>query len=261
MVRGVSQGDVDLGVEISGYTGPKPVFRTTVMPLYDVPIEAWIVADDNGAVPVTTEQQVRLLVEAGNLLLRQVCISCYVDHVFYTNRSDWIDLGTPGTESFNNRFDEMVSVRNEVSGLEVHFVQTAGFAAGLNNTHGMVLTAKADAGTFAHETGHAFGLDDIYAWHRGSVDMTSGSVRQEWSEHDWCGDENRGFYPDVDSLSQSNQVLRLVMHGITTEGRKDFSWGDVYGIRRNPSDAGTYELGHAPVGVFPGFTPHWPYHD
>ena len=220
-----------------------------------------IVRKDNGADPVTTEEHVHLLIDQANLLLRQICISCYVHQVFYTNRSEWIHLGTYGTTAFNNRFDEMVSVSNTCSGIEVHFVETAGNATGINDPHGMVLTANADASTFAHETGHAFELEDIYATKQNSTEMTPDSVQFGWSQFDWCGNEERGFYPDADSLSQSNLVLRLIMHGVGTPGRKDFSWGDVYGIRHSQANPGTYELGYAPIGVSPGFNPPWPQHD
>ena len=260
-LRGVARGDVDLKVEISGYNGLVPMFRTTVMQLYGVPVVAWIVCKDNGLNPATTESHVRNLVDDANYYLRQVCISCYVCQVCYTNKSDWLDMGIPGTTNFQEKFLSMVSVPNASSGLEVHFVDSMANTIGMNSPQGMVLRSDVSAVAFAHETGHAFELNDIYAFHRETPLTISGDVRYDWSQYDWCGDENRGFYPDMDSLSQSNLVLRLVMHGIMTGEQGDFSWGDIYGIRHSQSAPAGFEIGYAGVGVSPGLNPPWPHHD
>jgi hypothetical protein len=104
-------------------------------------------------------------------------------------------------------------------------------------------------------------LSPFPAWRKSTRGAKSRLVGHWPSLSGFCGTEDRGFYPDCDSLTQSNPVLRLLMHGIDTPGRADFSWGPVCGIRHSQANPGTYELGHAPVGVSPGFTPDYPHHE
>ena len=260
-LRGNSVGDVWLEVHVSGYNGPIPQFQTTIMPLYDVPVVAWIVCDDNGQNPATTESRVRAMVDQANYLFRQVCISCYVHQINYTNHTAWLDLGTWGTPDFSTNLQQMTAVSNSVFGIEVHFVDTMDKAVGVNSTNGMALSDQADFHTFAHEAGHAMGLDDIYSWHPDTSLKVTGSVRRNWSPSDWCGDRDRGFYPDADCLPQSNLVERLVMCGVQGGPQRDFSWGNVHGIRRTWATTTSFEMTNAvSVGVFPSTIPPCPNH-
>jgi len=234
-LRGVAVGDVWLEVHISGYNGPIPQFQTTVMPLYDVPVVAWIVCDDDGHNPATTESRIRTMVDQANYLFRQVCISCYVHQINYTNHADWLNLGTWGTPDFSTNLQQMTAVSNPVAGIEVHFVDDMVKAVGVNSTNGMALSDQADFHTFAHEAGHAMELADIYSWHPDTSLKVTGSVRRNWSPLDWCGDPDRGFYPDADCLPQSNLVERLVMCGVQGGPQCDFSWG---GRPRHPENMG-----------------------
>ena len=262
-LRGVSTSlvPVRLEVRIERYAGVRPTFRTCVMPITDKPVVAWIVRKNNGMDPVTTPAHVEELIEQANSILRQVCITCYVAQVLYTNRSDWVNLETYGTEGFRTRFNEMVSVPNTGGGLEVHFVNAMGGVAGVNNRHGMVLTATASPETFAHEAGHAMGLADIYETYDDRPLRLSPSdlVRWEWAPEDWSGDDERGFYPE--GLTQARLIRRHVMFGYSSTQNRDFSFGDLYGLRWTSIPLGEMELSTTPVGLRPTYTPPYLYHD
>ena len=261
-LRGTAIGSVWLEVHIAGYNGLVPQFQTEVMPLYDIPVVAWIVCKNDGTEPATSESRIRTMVDQANYLFRQVCISCYVNQINYTNNDDWLDLGTWGTQSFNDKFYEMTAISNPVGGIEVHFVDDMTDVAGANSLHGMVLSDQATFTTFTHETGHAMGLVDIYPRHRDTPLVVTGDVRRDWSSCDWCGDADRGFYPDADDLSQADLIERLVMCGIPGGPRRDFSCGNLHGIRRTWVTTTSFEMADSvSVGVFPGTIPTIPHHD
>ena len=259
-LRGTATGDVNLRVEIAGYNGPAPMFKTVVLPLRAAPVVAWIATDELG-IPSVLESHVVELIEQANQLFRQVCVSCYLHQVSFTNRPDWIDMGIRGTPSFETKLAEMVAVPNPIYGIEVHFVGTMTGLNGVNTTHGMVLAATAESDSFVHEAGHAMRLSDIYAWHPDTNLCVTGIVEKDRCRHDWFGDAERGFYPNADNLPQSNLVQRLIMHGIAVPGRRDFSYGAVFGLCRKMYNPDEFELADAPVGVYPANLPAIPAHD
>ena len=125
----------------------------------------------------------------------------------------------------------------------------------------MVLSDQATFTTFAHETGHAMGLADIYSWHPDTTLTVLGDVRRDWCPDDWCGEDERGFYPDADSCPQKDLIERLVMCGIPGSPRRDFSCGNLHGIRRTWVTTTSFEVTNAvSVGVFPGTIPPFPHH-
>lgn len=155
----------------------------------------------------------------------------------------------------------MIAVSNLVDGIEAHFVDDMVKAVGVNSTNGMALSDRADFHTFAHEVGHAMRLADIYSWHPDTTLTVTGDVCRDWAPFDWCGNPDRGFYPDADTLSQSNLVERLVMCGLRGGPRRDFSWGNIHGIRRTWITTTSFEMSNAvSVGIFPGTIPPYPNH-
>ena len=262
-LRGTATGDVNLRVEITGYNGPAPMFKTTMMRETAVPVVAWIVCRDDGSSPAVSAADVQTLVEQANILFRQICISCYVHQVSFTNKTEWMNLPAPGTPDFSNKFQSMIAVANPTNGIEVHFVNSIVNSLGVNagNNNGMVLCANASADDFAHETGHAMGRHDIYCWHPDTTKTVMGDVRKVWCPDDWTGNDERGFYPDADSLSQSNLIERLVMCGIESPGQRDFSWGNVHGIRKSDAGDDGFEYSNeVPIGFFPHVIPQRPHH-
>ena len=94
-----------------------------------------------------------------------------------------------------------------------------------------------------------------------SGERVTGDVRRNWCPDDWCGEDERGFYPDADSLPQKDLIERLVMCGLQNGNQRDFSCGSLHGIRRTWVTTTSFELTNAvPVGVFPGTIPPFPHH-
>ena len=259
-MAGTSAGEIQLDLVIAGYNGPNPRFRVFVMPMRAVPIVVWITCDTEGH-PVLFENQIGPLVESANVLLRQVCVSCYVHQVSYTNREDWLNLENYDSLDFWQKAADIVSVSNTVDGIEMHFIEEIDEIEGLNTFGGIVLPAETSGRVLAHEIGHAFGLRDIYDVHDHAVGSVVGRVRKNRCQDDWTGSDDRGFYKNDDTLSQAELIHRLVMYGYADPDSADFSWGNIEGLAKGPSNSGSVTLQTVPVGVFPTGTPPNPHHD
>ncbi len=259
-VAGTSTGEIQLDLVISGCNGPNPRFRVFVMPMRTVPVVAWITCNDVGT-PVVSENRIGPLLDDANDLLRQVCVSCYVHQVSYTNCQDWLRLENYGSLDFLQKATEIVSVSNNVGGVEIHFVEEINGIAGLNTPGGIVLPAETSGRVLAHEIGHAFGLRDIYDEHDYAVGSVVGRVRKDRCQDDWTGNDDRGFYREADTLPQTELIRRLVMYGIDVPDSADFSWGNVEGLAKGQSNPDTITLQTVPVGVFPNGTPPNPHHE
>ncbi|MBQ6104000.1 MAG: hypothetical protein IJL06_10055 [Kiritimatiellae bacterium] len=259
-IQGTNEGPVHLEVVLDGYQGINPTFDTYVADIVAIPVDAWIVIG-NGGNPVVSADHVQLLIADANSIFRQICISCYVHRVSYTNNANWVVLPNYGTTEFSSLFNEIVSVPNDASGLEVHFVQTLPNVSGVNSPSGMVLDATSSAETFAHETGHAMGLDDIY-WMRNTpyqqiVVTNRGNI--SLCQDDWSGSDARGFYKP--RYLHANLIRRHIMCGEGNLGRRDYSRGDVYGIRRTSGNPLLYEFDWSEVGMYPEFGRRLPSHE
>ncbi len=255
-VRGTSEGPVHLEVSITGYQGVNPTFDTYVADMVAVPVDAWIVVGAEGVV-VNNTDLTRIIGEA-NPILRQVCISCYVHQVFFTNRFDWVDLSQCTESEYDDILDEMCSVGNNSSGMEIHFVQRLLTGRlGENDSHGMVLPSTVNGRTFAHETGHAMGLHDVYAFSNDPPLVVSNACNQNLCPDDWSGNDPRGFYmpPNL----HFNIIRRVIMCGDGNPVSRDFPAGEVYGVLNlNGVDP---LLGWADVGVCSGSERRLPHHD
>ena len=256
-LRGRTNGTVLLEVHIAGYNGPVPQFQTEVMPMEEVPVVVWIVRDDSGLNPVKTEGQAAALIRQANTLLKQICVSCCVDRVLFTNRSDWVDLGSRTDPDFLRKLHEIVAPPNPVNGIELHFVGSIDGADGASLSGGIVIHSTSLPEDFVHEIGHRIGLEDIYDWYSSETPLfVSGNVTKPREPLDWTGTPSRGFYPEADSLPQVRLIRRLLMFGYSIPGRKDYSFGDIFGLNRTEEQL--FELSNASVGIFPGLIPPHP---
>jgi len=138
ILQGVDNGNVYLDTWLNGCNGPSPQFQTTVMPMEEVPVVVWVVRDDAGFNPVTTETHVTNLIHQANKILKQICVSCCVDRVLYTNRTEWVDLGSRFDPDFSRKINEIVSPTNPVDGIELHFVGSMDNADGTWRNGGIV---------------------------------------------------------------------------------------------------------------------------
>ncbi len=257
-LRGKSEGSVLLRVDLTGYLGVSPTFETYVADMIAVPVDAWIVTGANG--PVYETDSLSDLIQSANAILRQICMTCYVNQVYCTNRSDWVDLSVYTDAEYENVLDLIASVSNRCNGLELHFVgELKSPDLGSNNRNGIVLSASANGQTLAHEIGHAIGLKDIYGVYFNPNMIVDLPVRRSWEPSDWSGNDPQGFYQP--EYSQVNLVRRLIMCGDGNAGCRDFSAGPVYGIIHDDSSPTGFSFGHSSVGVKPFETRRIPRHD
>ena len=260
ILQGQDNGNVYLDAWLNGCNGPSPQFQTTVMPMEEVPVVVWIVRDDAGFNPVTTETHATNLIHQANKILKQICVSCCVDRVLYTNRTEWVDLGSRTDPECLRKIAEIVSSPNPVDGIELHFVGSLDDADGTWRNGGIVIHSSSTAEDFVHEIGHGLGLEDVYDFFSSETPLfVSGNVRHGWEPMDWNGPPSRGFYPEADEFPQIRLIRRLIMFGYSVPGQKDFSWGNVHGLNRTGGP--TFELSDASVGVFPGLIPPHPTND
>ena len=257
-LRGEEAGDVTLTVSIDGYNGVKPTFTTRVSPLRPVPVDVWICEDAWGD-PVVTEAHVSQLISDANLLLRQVCISCFVYRVSYTNDQDFLDLEELGSYEFNQQYDKMVSVPNASTGIEVHFVRSFATGLGVTDPNGTALIPTATAEVFCHEMGHSMGMEDLYEERQGVYEKVFGFVAKERAASDWSGNDERGFYRE--NLKQAQLIRRHIMHGVASPEHKDISRGDIEALRRIRTFPASYSVTNTAVGMLTNGVPRIPHHD
>ena len=255
-VRGTSEGPVHLEVSISGSQGVNPTFDAYVANMVAVPVDAWIVVGAEGAVVNTTD--LTRIIDEANPILRQVCVSCYVHQVLYTNRFDWADLSQCTESEYDDILDEMCAVGNNLSGMEIHFVQRLLTGRlGENDSHGMVLPSTVNGRTFAHETGHAMGLHDIYAFSNDPPLVVSNTCNPNLCPDDWSGNDPRGFYKPPNL--HYNIIRRVIMCGDGNPISRDFPAGELYGILNLNGEEPI--LGWADVGACSGIARRLPHHD
>ena len=140
--------------------------------------------------------------------------------------------------------------------IELYFIGSIVFSnpcAAITTPYGIII-GKKDATTtvVAHELGHALGLDDCY------VKMSDGITSLPDVEapvdraffingsRDWGGERGRGFYGTEDS--KLAVAGRLLMHGISSNGRADIADGMVLSLTRTMTN-GTPGTCNAKVGA------------
>ena len=82
-VRGVSEGDVNLEIDIGGCAAAKPTFPVKVVENVSVKLSVCILSDGNG--PIRTESEIREMLPEVNDIFEQVGMTFYIDSVVVTN--------------------------------------------------------------------------------------------------------------------------------------------------------------------------------
>lgn len=221
-----------------------------------VRVEAWIVGD--GTVWARTDDQVHDLVSGANRVFVQVGVRLSLESIHHTNNVDWLDFDP---EAYNWRVpNQMASMADGHGGLVCFFVRTMTGYYGLHSGNTILIKTAATSTTLAHETGHTFGLCDIYTRDRNAPTNVPPDLPpcRSFLPGDWGTDSEESFYPY--GTTQSNLIERLLMSGLgdwNGGGGKDIPFGDVYGLwyewtvdPQTGRRIKTWNLSLAPVSFF-----------
>ena len=265
-VRGLSEGEATLSVQIGDSRSDPPTFSVRVVTNATVNVRAWIIEGKQLNTAFSADQ-VRQMVKDANDIYAQVGVTLnLVEPIVVTNIPDAYDAlrktATTGTSTWTYR--RIADMNDGTDGLEVYFINRFVDAPGtlaVNGPRGTVVTRGADYKDFAHEIGHAFGMADVYI---ASDDAPASSVSLLPNEKvaksrmrsDWNGGcEGRGsggerYY--AAQTSMSNIVSRLLMNGLRSDGDDplDITNGDIYGVyyTNDVNDVRFWLKGAAPVG-------------
>ena len=171
------------------------------------------------------------------------------------NNTNWLDH----TDIFNVSNAVMNAMLNSTNSMgnaiELYFVDTleGGSALGMRSSDGIVIAARGNGVTVAHETLHDCGTKDIYTVEINDPNLADphpipGLISEDRLLSDWGG----GYYPP--ELPQRELVGRLIMRsgGVgddPPQGQsRDLPGGTVFGWRHIGDGASPITLGQAGVG-------------
>ncbi|MBQ2625600.1 MAG: hypothetical protein IJG18_10955, partial [Kiritimatiellae bacterium] len=270
-VRGVSPGYAVLEVIIGGRTCQAPTFPLKVVEPQAFKITAWIVSDQKH-IPARRIEDVRAMIAPLNDIYRQVGVSFYLDSVIVTNIPSAYSLLYDKNPDGGWDFDRLVDIGQGTGGIECYFVndfimtgnEKPPMAA--NTSTGLVMSARADSTTLAHEIGHAFGLSDVYvSAHEGQSGASSPStlsvatnfICYACAPFDWNGGcRGRGeggcrYYQK--STRMATIVPRLLMYGVHdgNGSKRDITIGPVDAVNYIGGGESTVWYDEfAPIGFF-----------
>ena len=270
-VRGVSPGDATLEVIIGGRTRQTPTFPLKVVTPQVFKITAWIVTGKNDTFPRGVID-VQNMIAPLNDIYRQVGVSFYLDSVIVTNIPAAYNLLYDKNPDGGWDFDRLIDIGQGTGGIECYFVndfimtgnEKPPMAA--NTSSGLVMSARADSTTLAHEIGHAFGLSDVYvSAHEGQSGASSPSTLSVATDFicyacapfDWNGGcRGRGeggcrYYQKATRMATI--VPRLLMYGVHdgNGSKRDITIGPVDAVNYIGGGESTvwYDK-FAPIGFF-----------
>ena len=268
-VEGVSTGDVFLVVKFGDAESPQPAFFSKVVQPMAVRLRAWIIGD--GTSWARTQEDVRNMVSVANDIYSQVGVNLeLVEPIVLTNIPQACESTIHGPISQDQwNITQLMSLTNGTDGLECYFIKAFGDEArtlGCNCEYGMAMATNGTGITLAHEIGHAFRMEDIYAsndnWTNATVTLKKIAEdeypRNVYMESDWnlgCRGHGVGggrFYRKGES--HVGLINRMLMNGLVerASGGRDITMGQVHGIRctgSGMSDA-DWKIEKVPMGFF-----------
>ena len=246
-VRGASTGYETLSVQIGGRTNNTPEFNVRVVEMAMVNLRAWIIENSQYQQRPMEPDDVRQMVKDANDIFAQVGVTLnLVEPIVVTNIPNAYVALRRATTNATSRwtYRNIVDMHGGTGGLECYFINRfvdSVNTLAVNSPRGTVITKRADFKDFAHEIGHAFGMDDIYKKSEdGSVpsfalqqnDMAAYSrMQSDWNGgchgHGSCG--VRYYAPQT---SMSRIVSRLLMNGDRSDADDpmDITNGDIFGV-------------------------------
>ena len=248
-VRGLSEGEATLSVQIGDCRSHPPTFTLRVVPIATVNLRAWIIEGDDGN-RALEPNDVRQMVKDANDVYAQVGVTLnLVEPIVVTNIPDAYDaLYDPSTNQTSKwTYWDIVNIATNTCGLECYFINSfidSPKTIAANSVLGLIATKGADYLSLAHEIGHAFGMKDIYisnANDRRSNEplveiLPADKVRSSYLVDDWnggCSGSGAGgarYYRY--GLSMNEVVLRMLMNGVcgSNDNARDITNGRIFGV-------------------------------
>ena len=248
-VRGLSEGEATLSVQIGDCRSHPPTFTLHVVPMATVNLRAWIIRDGKGQSPHTAES-VRRKVKDANDVYAQVGVTLnLIEPIVITNIPDAYEaLCNPVTNQTSNwTYWDIVDIATNTCGLECYFIDS--FiddvdTKAANSDYGLVVTKTATRYTLAHEIGHAFGMHDIYVSNMQQKNAADPLVELLPSEKasslhladDWnggCSGSGVGgarYYRSGTSMEQIVGCMLMLGEVPEVDVRRDITAGSVYGV-------------------------------
>ena len=233
-VNGDAPGKFKLEVDI-GREGdtiwPVPYINGEVFTPSEVPLTIWIVTNATTDVDAEVARVNKFITDA-NKVFKQSAMTLFIQggSINFTNKQEWYEL-----DIRNDQFQDMLdltALSTNTKTLEFYFVDRIladKATPAFHTDYGIVISKDADSRAFAHEIGHACGLDDIYERDDlNGLGLTIFNLPLEENHlpKDWGG----GYYPlgmTIDKLIIEN----LLMYGdISPANAIDIPSGRVYGV-------------------------------
>ena len=202
------------------------------------------------------ESEIREMLPEVNDIFEQVGMTFYIDSVVVTNvdgacRPMFYESSTAQHWSF----DDVANILPDAGGLKCYFIDSffdSDKALGGNDGCGLLLTRRAQSVTWAHEIGHACGLDDIYYDRSGEYVPVTNSFEWRHAPDDWnngsYGMHTKGSRYYRKGMKHVDAIMTLLMYGYSKPQALDISAGAVEGIVK--IDEETAIVGDARTGMF-----------
>ena len=209
---------------------------------------------------------VREMLGKVNDIFEQMGMSFYIDSIVMMNIPEACEAVFSGpTQEGSWCFDDVAHVLPDSNGLKCYFIDS--FVDSLdtiagNDKNGMLLTKKANARSWAHEIGHACGLDDIYVSRSGRAIPVTESFEWRHAMDDWnngsVGDRTIGSRYYRRNKTHVEAVKNLLMYGYNASTALDISRGDVEGVVK--IDDETSYVGYSRTGMLSANVTRMPEH-
>jgi len=263
-VRGVTAGNLTLEIDIGGCSAARPTFTVKVVENVSVRMDVCILCNNN--VPIRSESSVRSMLLSVNDIFEQVGMTFNINSVITTNIPHAVDVMLDGSATDDNlSFDNIADILPNAGGLKCYFVNSfedSRSTVAANSSNGMLLTASVDALTWAHEIGHACGLQDIYVSRSGITISSDESFEWRHAMDDWnngsIGEETRGSRYYRRNMPHDEAITNLLMYGYQAATALDITTGYVDGVVKVSKNSS--EVGGARTGLFASYATRSPVH-
>ena len=248
----------------------QPRFVLPVVPMRQIPIEAYVVCDQTKR--AATAEQINDKLAFANKVFRQVGVAFYLSdvplelvsprhfnlahHSLYTNA-----VGVIGVRKrISNDVRGLLSLAPSNGCIRMfcvnELINSQAEAFSLTNIQAMVVSKNGSERVLAHELGHMLGLVDIYDHRRiGNVDMPIPGASDlicknlfDDMAHDWRAETASGFYSSADThLAVMKSFLMYGYDTANTANGVDMPSGGFVGYPKKPN--GIFDTAHLPVGA------------